>query len=307
MYLSFKTAIICCALALFGSCVTKGQSTADKVAPPSFPTPPVSITDPAMRASYIVRNVWQGYDSLSVTQFPTETVFEQFLSDYFAIGAIAQEGEFGKSIAEAIEKANESFYLNLIGLAELYLDNPRSPVYNEGQYAIILQEALKSSKITFADSVRFVDRLALYEKNKPGTKATDFQFALFPGTEKTRLSLVKAPKLLLMFYDPDCHTCQEVLEHISVSELFSSAAKGGKFTLLCIYSGTRVEEWRQYRDRIPSWATVGIEQEMRIDNEQLYHLRAFPTLYLLDEDKTVILRDVSIEKVEAYLRDLIGA
>ena len=38
-----------------------------------------------------------------------------------------------------------------------------------------------------------------------------------------------------------------------------------------------------------------------IKEEQVYDLKAIPTLYLLDKDKTVLLKDATAPAIEAYL------
>jgi len=39
-----------------------------------------------------------------------------------------------------------------------------------------------------------------------------------------------------------------------------------------------------------------------IDQKNLYDLKAIPTLYLLDKDKTVLLKDATAEEIEEYLQ-----
>lgn len=40
-----------------------------------------------------------------------------------------------------------------------------------------------------------------------------------------------------------------------------------------------------------------------INRHRLYDLKAVPCLYLLDADKRVLLKDVTVEHVELYLRE----
>jgi hypothetical protein len=41
-------------------------------------------------------------------------------------------------------------------------------------------------------------------------------------------------------------------------------------------------------------------------DRELYDLKAMPTLYLLDKDKKVLLKDAPVEQVEQYLAHLFG-
>ncbi|KAA5118039.1 DUF5106 domain-containing protein, partial [Bacteroides fragilis] len=49
--------------------------------------------------------------------------------------------------------------------------------------------------------------------------------------------------------------------------------------------------------------TNGYDKELVIKNKNLYDLRAIPTLYLLDKNKTVLLKDATLQKVEQYLAE----
>lgn len=41
----------------------------------------------------------------------------------------------------------------------------------------------------------------------------------------------------------------------------------------------------------------------KITERQLYDLKAMPTLYLLDKDKRVILKDAPVEQIEQWLTE----
>ena len=44
-------------------------------------------------------------------------------------------------------------------------------------------------------------------------------------------------------------------------------------------------------------------EEAMLQTKNLYDLRAIPTLYLLDKNKTVLLKDATLQKVEQYLAE----
>ena len=45
----------------------------------------------------------------------------------------------------------------------------------------------------------------------------------------------------------------------------------------------------------------GFDPDMVIRNDELYNVRAIPSLYLLDKDKRVILKDAPENKIFQYL------
>ena len=43
------------------------------------------------------------------------------------------------------------------------------------------------------------------------------------------------------------------------------------------------------------------DKSLDIKNKEVYDLKAIPTLYLLDKEKKVVLKDVTFAQVEAFL------
>ena len=70
--------------------------------------------------------------------------------------------------------------------------------------------------------------------------------------------------------------------------------------IVTIYPDDDVEEWFAHLDSLPSTWFNGYDDGMKITHERLYDIKAFPTLYLLDKDKNVIMKDTSIESVESF-------
>lgn len=64
----------------------KEQGAAENLFPPSFPSPPDSILSLEDRASYVIKNVWEPYDSLTVGLFEERETLENFIKEYFSIG-----------------------------------------------------------------------------------------------------------------------------------------------------------------------------------------------------------------------------
>lgn len=89
-----------------------------------------------------------------------------------------------------------------------------------------------------------------------------------------KLSETKGDYILLFFYNPDCHVCAETKEYIREQNI------GQKAEIV--------------------W--VDPEKEKQIDESRLYDLRVIPTLYLLDKNKNVLLKDASIATINEYLQ-----
>ena len=76
--------------------------------------------------------------------------------------------------------------------------------------------------------------------------------------------------------------------------------------ILAFYPDEEHEVWENHQDMIPSKWINGYDKELTVLNRELYDLKAMPTLYLLDKDKKVLLKDAPVEQVEQYLAQVLS-
>ena len=136
--------------------------------------------------------------------------------------------------------------------------------------------------------------------NPLGTKAADFVFSDRYGKSYS-LYGIRAPYTLLFFSNPGCHACKDIIDVLSGDPGISAAVKAGKLAVLNIYIDSDLTEWYRYMPVYPDEWYNGYDPNLVIRNDMLYNIRAIPSLYLLDEDKRVILKDAPQETVFAWL------
>ena len=136
--------------------------------------------------------------------------------------------------------------------------------------------------------------------NPLGTKAADFVFSDRYGKSYS-LYGIRAPYTLLFFSNPGCHACKDIIDVLSGDPGISAAVKAGKLAVLNIYIDSDLTEWYRYMPVYPDDWYNGYDPNLVIRNDMLYNIRAIPSLYLLDEDKRVILKDAPQEIVFAWL------
>ena len=185
--------------------------------------------------------------------------------------------------------------------ADSYLFNPNSPFYNEGLYGMYLEALLGKLPQTDAMRSSYQFKLKLVKRNNPGNRATDFTYYLPDGRRRTLADTkVKGDRLLLMFYDPECESCHEVLLQMAADATLAEAVRTGKLSVLAIYTEGNDEAWRKTLVDMPEGWTVGTDHEA-IKTGALYDLKAMPSLYLLDGNKQVILKDAPYEQIHRTL------
>ena len=274
----------------------------------SFPVPqvPDSLQVPGQRLAFVLERFWQDYDFCDDTQLNRQ-VGEQGFVDYLQLLAYADSTLAAKSVHRFVDLAflpsapqSVSFFS---GLVEHYLQNPYSPQRNDLLLAHFLRQMaegydrLPPSDQTEAESSRARYLLSLVEKNQVGTVATDFEFLTRPG-RRSRLYDVDAELLVLYFHNPACGECQLYMPQA----LQSPALQKEGLTVLLVNPEDNQEVWEDVRETVPQNWIDACSPSGAIVRQQLYYLPVTPAFYLLDRDKRVLLKNVTLRQLEDELQ-----
>ena len=291
------------ALAIISVTVACGPRRGQKVQQPSsraFPRveAPVMMETAEERLEYIVLHFW---DAFAKVDQPTDSL---------TIGGVkkadveSQMGVFATLLQQVPipmgQKAVRALYANLekapgmfdpmVELTSRYLWDPNSPVRNEALYLPFVQ-ALSSSPLVKDDlKPGYAWDARLCALNLPGTTAADFRFVDTSGRTRT-LHSVKAEYVLLVFGNPDCTACRELVEDMSSIPEISALEASGRLKVIDIYIDQEIDVWKQRMASYPKNWINGYDPDYVIRQDHLYDVRAVPSIYLLDKDKTVLLKD----------------
>lgn len=239
------------------------------------PEIPELLFAPEQRVNYLVCHYWDRFDFRDTAYIRLSGITEQAFVDFLVLlpRVSAETAHKGLSGMMARAETHEAMYSHFHTLAEKYLYDLNSPFYQEEYYMILLEHLIGSPKVTELDKVRPRYQLEMIRKNRPGMIAADFTYTTQQG-KKMQLSETKGNYILLFFYNPDCQMCAETNEYIRQQGI------GQKAEIV--------------------W--VNPEKDKQIDEGRLYDLRAIPTLYLLDKDKKVLLKDAPVALIDEYLQ-----
>ena len=113
---------------------------------------------------------------------------------------------------------------------------------------------------------------------------------------------IKGDRLLLFFYDADCPNCRRTLARMKQDDQLSQAVADGRLTVLAIYAEEDQERWKSTLSSLPEGWLVGSDR-YTVQEQALYDLKALPSLYLLDADKNVLVKDRPYVLIAASLFD----
>lgn len=234
-------------------------------------------------------SVWEGFafgDKQVVESREAEERFARFLLGLEHLAPAQQAEHIGKLLAKAEQNNATAQFLTL---AEKYLYDPNSPYRNDEQYLLFLQYAATHQLADYTTNPRYQKHYAMVQKNRVGHKATNFPFTTQAG-EKGWLYNLQSKYILLFFHDPNCEECQYV-QHQLENQHTHFAQKGVQ--VVAVYIDDEIEAWQ--KAQYPSaWFSVYAPE---IDRQDLYDIKALPTLYLLDTQKRVELKDARLEQI----------
>lgn len=253
-----------------------------------MPDVPDSITDPERRAGYAAMRWWDDMDFHN-RRLSLDTAFmEQNFSNFLMVVANTDTATMKHAVDRLMNSAEvePDAWRFLCSIAEKYLYDPNSPFRSDELYIPFLQQTIVSKLASYDQQERDTYRLQMALKNRPGTLATDFSFITREGQNTTLHSLKSDKPVLLMFYNPDCENCEAVISQ------FSHAGMSQKFTIVAIDAEGDRKRWDETAAAMPQGWIIGYAVTQILDND-LYDLKASPTLYVLDNRKKVLVKDVS--------------
>lgn len=186
------------------------------------------------------------------------------------------------------ENASDSAsYRHFYNIAEQRLYLPDSPQRSEEIFIPFLKDAVDSGKLKPADAERASFRLEMALKNRVGTKAENFSFVLRDGKSESLYSLNPDRDILLLFYNPDCDHCKEVMEEIQKRKLHL------KYDVVAIDAEDDRSLWNETAPSLPEEWTVGFASSP-VQDEEIYFLPAMPTIYVISPSMSVVAKEVNV-------------
>ncbi|MDR1743009.1 MAG: DUF5106 domain-containing protein [Dysgonamonadaceae bacterium] len=268
---------------------------------PNFRLPdvPDALTAPEERAAYLALHYWDHFNFGDTSLITMPEITEQAFVDFISILPYTEKA--ASAVDTLIRRASveKEMLKHFISLSDKYLYEPLSPIHDEDMLILFLRAQLANPAVDEAERAPCRYRLEMALKNRPGDIASDFVVRCRDHRQR-KLSKIEADLLLLYFYDPDCETCRRVKEQLSASSVINGTMDSGQLRLFSVCIEGKTPAWDNAS--FPARWIDGCDEKLRIIREQLYDFKMMPTLYLLDREKRVILKETSVEQIEEWLR-----
>ena len=262
----------------------------------SFPTISIPEMLPAEeRAKFLAEHYWDKFDFSDTTFCNKPDITEQAYANYLDILRYVDPAVAQQSAAQLIKHAevDSTMFDYFVMLSDKYLYDPNSPFRNDELLIPTLECIVASPLLDEAEKIRPQSQLDMAQKNRIGQKANDFRYTLHDG-RTGRMYSIETDYLLIFINNPDCPACKEIREQICASPMLSEMIERGVMKVLAIYPDEDITAWLNYRHNIPASWINSYDKQLRMRDEELYDLKAIPSLYLLDAEKRVMLKDCNL-------------
>lgn len=224
--------------------------------------------------TWFTKALYQNYDSVKIPVFqlieevkPHPRIF-QFATSFFL---------------------NSSINSNIMGMDALFVDIARK-YYLSGEAFWANEESLEKIR----ENVLFA------ENNLIGNSAPDLTLEGFDG-EYHNLHQVESKYTLVVIYEPNCSHCS-----VFVPKLYSDVYlpfKNKGLEVYAVYSMSDRNEWTEFLSEHQLFDWINVWDEHHVSRFKiLYDGRKTPGLYLLDENKMIIGKKMTVEQVEQFMR-----
>ena len=295
-----------------------GNKKAEQFAALPFPDifPPAVMDNQQDIAEYMAVHWWDGITDPSRSCPCDSTLIsgvrigdiEQKMANWTNVLAMVDLSVVEKAMSRLYDRAatcekkdsTSNVFEKFTELVDKYFYNPNSPLRNEDHYSFYAACLAKSDLIESIMQEKYARQVRLAALNRIGTKASDFRFTDKRGKAYS-LYGIKSEFTLLFFSNPGCTACKEIIDVLNNDPVISELIADGTMAVLNIYIDEDLEAWRSYMPIYPDNWYNGFDPDLVIRGEELYNVRAIPSLYVLDKEKIVIMKDAPEARVFDFL------
>jgi peroxiredoxin len=146
--------------------------------------------------------------------------------------------------------------------------------------------------------------------NLIGEQAANLEMTDTAGKSQS-LYNIKSPYIVICFWDPTCGHCRQ--EVPKMDSVFKAKWKSEGVKMFGVLTESHEKEkWLQFinEHKMQSWVNVyqtdaqkkTIEDAKKPSYKQLYDVIQTPTLYLLDKDKRIVAKKLTLEQMDDVLQ-----
>ena len=253
-------------------------------------------------------NFWDG--RLAYTTF-----FEEKIDKYFTQLVVPNPDSVIKEIDWMLGYASASAEMNrflLVKFINRYLN--QKYMWEDAVFVHLFEKYFAQKDYDWLNEKgrkTITDRAYSLMANIMGTPAADVELP-DSSNKQVRLFSINAKFTVVVFWDPTCGHCKEVLPKLDSFYRAKWKAAGTQiYAVAKETDGTR-KDWLKFISDQQLWDWTQVyyskaDDKSRIDAgvpgySQLYDVQSFPTIYLLDQDKRIVAKKLTYQQIDEVMQ-----
>lgn len=276
-------------------------------------TNPAAKNDSMVAYKYFKKHYWDGVnfydDRLARTPF-FESRIDKYMEQlvYPSADSVIKELDYMLSFASISDEMQKFLLLKFVNR---YLN--QKYMWEDKVFVHLFEKYFSQKNYTWlteAGKKTITNRAYSLMANILGMEASDIELPDTAGNT-TKLYSLQAPYTLVVIWDPTCSHCKEILPKLDSAYNAKWKNMGLKFFGLARETDGKKTDWLNFiqEHHLNDWTQVYYSREADQARtsagipgySQLYDVQVFPTLYLLDKDKRIIAKKLTLEQIDEIL------
>jgi thiol-disulfide isomerase/thioredoxin len=277
----------------------KTQKLAQNVEIPE--TPPAGNTDSNWKYNYYVNHYWDNCD-FNETALIYTPVFAPRLEEYYEKVIIPSSDTIIKYSDMLIKKAENNPELFKYIVWYISSRYERSKYLNhDAVFVHIVKNYYAKGRCPWVDETvleNMTRRAEIMDRILIGKTAP---FLVMPDTNGNFHSNyeLNVDYTIMWFWDTDCGHCKTATPVLM--EFYNRAKDSLNFDIFAVCLSTDTVKWKNYiKDKKLPWLNVG-NNMANIDFREVYDIKSSPRIFVLDRDKTIIVKNIGVEELEEFI------
>ena len=273
---------------------------------PEIPPVPAGQDSLKFRYEYYKNHFWDGIN-ISDPGLLRSPLLHNKIMDYLDNVVIQQADTVINEVEKLIQIAknnDEAYRYLLISLTNKYESSPIMGFDKVFVHLVDNYYLTNQAPWTDAETIKKLEeRAASIRPNFIGNPAPPFVLQDSIGTDYD-LYRINAKYTVLYFYDPDCGHCKKStpLLYEAYAELQTKGVE-----VLAICTTTDGKRWKEFINEFDlNWINLA-DLSSRTNVKYYYDVRSTPTVYILDQEKKILLKKVATEDVPEIIDQLIAS
>ncbi len=254
----------------------------------AYPLAPDTCSTLEERCNFIITHFWDGFDiSKPITD---DAAFERTFRDFVDFFRYSHRNVVMSTVRDFINKAqSNASNLQKVGrVAESALYGTEAEYWSDEVYVAFAKALAGSKQLPREVRDHYASQLARINSVQVGAML-DFEFIGLDGL-KQHLSDLNAKTFILLFLDDSTDSMIGRLR-LRTDVALNALLNEGEATLVCLCANKYTADWASAAAGYADNWIIGCGENLAKDLD----LRAFPVCYMLDDQRTILNKTLSVE------------